>query len=72
MEQRAAIYAAASEEQLGIRCLTHGHHSRDIEGEERAVHSLPPPTIPAGQDSNPQPLGYESDSLTISHDFPKV
>ncbi len=31
---------------------------------ERAIHSLPPPTIPAG-DSNSQPLDYESDSLTI-------
>ncbi len=35
-------------EQLGVRCLAQGHLSRDIEGGESAVHSLPPPTIPAG------------------------
>ncbi len=29
------------------RCLAQGHLSRGIEGGERAVHSLPPPTIPA-------------------------
>ncbi len=47
-EQWAAIYAAAPGEQLGVRCLAQGHLSRGIEGEEIAVHSLPPPTIPAG------------------------
>ncbi len=47
-EQWAAIYAAAPGEQLGVRCLAEGHLSRGIEGEESAVHSLPPPTIPAG------------------------
>ncbi len=46
-EQWAAIYAAAPEEQLGVRCLAQGHLSRGIEGGESAVHSLPPPTIPA-------------------------
>ncbi len=44
----AAIYAAAPGEQLGVRCLAQGHLSRGIEGGESAVHSLPPPTIPAG------------------------
>ncbi len=47
-EQWAAIYAAAPGEQLGVRCLAQGHLSPGIEGEESAVHSLPPPTIPAG------------------------
>ena len=47
-EQWAAIYAAAPGEQLGVRCLAQGHLSRGIEGGERTVHALPPPTIPAG------------------------
>ncbi len=47
-EQWAAIYAAAPGEQLGVQCLAQGHLSRGIEGGESAVHSLPPPTIPAG------------------------
>ncbi len=47
-EQWAAIYAAAPREQLGVQCLAQGHLSRGIEGGESAVHSLPPPTIPAG------------------------
>ncbi len=48
-EHWAAIYAAAPGEQLGVQCLAQGHLSRSIEGGESAVHSLPPPTIPAGQ-----------------------
>ncbi len=40
-EQWAAIYAAAPGEQLGVL-------SRGFEGGESDVHSLPPPTIPAG------------------------
>ncbi len=47
-EQWAAIYAAVPGEQLRVRCLVQGHLSRGIEGGESAVHSLPPPTIPAG------------------------
>ncbi len=47
LEQWAAIYAAPGE-QLGVRCLAQVHLSRGIEGGEGAVHSLPPPTIPAG------------------------
>ena len=46
-EQWAAIYAAAPGEQLGVRCFAQGYLSRGIEGGESAVHSLPPPTIPA-------------------------
>jgi len=42
------IYAAAPGEQMGVRCLAQGHLSRGIEGGESAVHSLPPPTTPAG------------------------
>ncbi len=33
---------------VGGSCLAQGHLSRGIEGGESAVHSLPPPTIPAG------------------------
>ena len=47
-EQWAAIYAAPPGEQLGVRCFAQGYLSRGIEGGESAVHSLPPPTIPAG------------------------
>ncbi len=48
-EQWAVIYAAVLGEQLGVQCLAQGSHlSRGIEGGESAVHSLPPPTIPAG------------------------
>ncbi len=44
-----AANAAVPEEQLGVRCFTQGSHlSRGIEGGESAVHSLPPPSIPAG------------------------
>ncbi len=50
-EQWAAIYAAAPGEQLGVRCLAQGHLSRGIEGGESAVHSLSPPTIPAGPET---------------------
>ncbi len=50
-EQWAAIYAAAPGEQLGVGCLAQGHLSRGIEGGESAVHSLPPPTIPAGPET---------------------
>ncbi len=46
--QLAAIYAAAPGEQLGVWCLAQGHLSCGNEGLESAVHSLPPPTIPAG------------------------
>ncbi len=37
-----------SGEQLWVQCLAQGHLSRGIKGGESAVHSLPPPTIPAG------------------------
>ncbi len=47
-EQWAAIYAAAPGEQLRFGALLKGISGRGIEGGESAVHSLPPPTIPAG------------------------
>ncbi len=47
--------------QSGVRCHAQGHLSRGIDGGE----SAPPPTIPAGRDSNSQPLDSESKSLTI-------
>ncbi len=50
-EQWAAIYAVAPGEQLGVRCFAQEHLSRGIEGGESAVHSLPPPTIPAGPET---------------------
>ncbi len=40
-EHWAAIYAAVPGEQLGVWCLAQGHLSRDIEGGESTVHSLP-------------------------------
>ncbi len=39
---------------------------RVIEGGESAVHSLPHLQFLLARDSNPQPLDYESNSLTIS------
>ncbi len=71
-EQWAAIYAAAPGEQLGVRCLAQGHLSRGIEGGESAVHSTPHLQFLPAQDSNSQPLDYESSSLTIGHNFPII
>ncbi len=59
-EQWAAIYAAAPGEQLGVRCLAQGHLSRGIEGGKSAVHSLPPPTIPAGPRLEPVTFGLRA------------
>ncbi len=47
-EQWAAIYDVAPGGQLRVCCLAQGHLNRGIEGGKSAVHSLPPPTIPAG------------------------
>ncbi len=69
-EQWAAIYAAAPGEQLGVRCLAQGFHlSRGIEGEESAVHSLPPPTIPAGPRLELTTFGLRVQ--LSNHDFPE-
>ncbi len=63
-KQWVAIYAAAPGEQLGVRGLAQGHLSHSIGGGESAVHSLPPPTIPAGPRLEHKPL--ESNTLTIT------
>ncbi len=62
-EQWAAIYAAVPGEQLGVRCLAQGHLSRGIEGGESTVHSLPPPTIPAGPETRTRNLWSTSPTL---------
>ncbi len=63
-EQWAAIYAAVPGEQLGVRCLAQEHLSRGIEGGERAlyIHS-PPPTIPAGPETQTHNLLITSPTL---------
>ncbi len=48
LEQRAAIYALAPGEQLGVWCLAQGNLIHGIEGGESAVHLLLLPTILAG------------------------
>ncbi len=65
-----AIYAAAPGEQLGVQCLAQGHLSRGIEGGESSVHSTPHLQFLPAQDSNSQPLDYESSSLTIRRQLP--
>ncbi len=72
-EQWAAIYAAAPGEQLGVRCLAQGHLSLGIEG-GRECCTFTPPTYNLCRtwDSNSQPLGYESNSLTIRPRLPHI
>ncbi len=53
----------------GFGAFAQGHLSRGIEGGESTVHSLHLQFRPAW-DSNSQPLGYESDSLTIRPQLP--
>ncbi len=67
----SAIYAAAPGEQLGVQCLAQGHLSHGIEG-GRECCTFTPPTYNSCRtwDSNAQPLGYESDSLTIRPRLP--
>ncbi len=62
-EQWEAIYAAAPGEQLGVQCLAQGHLSHGIEGAESDVHSLPPPTIPAGPETRTRNLWITSLTL---------
>jgi len=45
------------------RCLAQVHLSRGIEGGESAVHSLPPPTIPAGPATRTHNLWVTSPTL---------
>ncbi len=58
-EQWAAIYAAASGEQLWVQCLAPRHLSRGIEGGESAVHSWvhSPPTNPSSSRLEPTTFG---------------
>ncbi len=69
LEQWAANTAAPGE-QLGVRCLAQGSHlSRGIEGGESAVHSLPPPTIPAGPETRTHNLLVTSPTrYPLGHD----
>ncbi len=67
-----AANAAAPEEQLGVRCFAQGHLSRGIEGGESAGYSLPPPTIPAGPETQTHDLWVTSLTLyPLGHDCPK-
>ncbi len=43
-----------------IRFLAQGHLSRGTEGGESAVHSLPPPTIPAGPETRTRNLSIST------------
>ncbi len=71
-EQWTAIYSAAPGEQLGVRCLAQGHLSRGIEGGESTVHSLPPPTIPAGPETRTCDLRVTSPTpYPLGHDCPQ-
>ncbi len=71
-EQWAVIYAAQSGEQLGVRCLAQGHFSRGIEGEESAVHSLPPTYNPCRPETRTRNLSITNPTLLlIRHYFPK-
>ncbi len=70
-EQWAAIYSAAPGEQLGVRCLAQGHLSRGIEGGRDWIFTPPTYNSCRTWDSNSQPLGYESDSLTIRPRLPR-
>ncbi len=65
-------HIAAPGEQLGDRCLAQGSHlSRGIEGGESTCYSLPPTDNPCRTwESNRQPLGYKSNSLTIRPRLP--
>ncbi len=70
-------HVPAPGEQSGVRCLAQGHLSRGIE-EERALvihthtHTPSPPLYNSCRtwDSNPRPLDYESNSLTIRPRLP--
>ncbi len=65
-EQWATIYAAAPKEQIGVRCLAQSPHlSHGIEGGESAGHSLPPPTIPAGPETQTRDLRVTSPTLYL-------
>ncbi len=53
-----------------VQCLAQGSHlSHGIEGGESAVHSLPPPTIPAGPETRTRNLSI---TLTIRPRLPQT
>ncbi len=56
-----AANAVAPGEQLGVRCLA--QVSRGIEGGESTGYSLPPPTIPAGPETQNHDLRVTSPTL---------
>ncbi len=58
-------HVTAPGEQLGFGVLAQGHLSRGIEGERALVIHSPTNNPCRTWDSNPQPLDYKSDSLTI-------
>ncbi len=62
-EQWADIYVAAHGDQLGVRCLAQGHLSCGIEGGERTLRSIPPPTIPPGPETRTRDLWITSPTL---------
>ncbi len=65
-EQWATIYAAEPREQMGARCLAQSSHlSYGIEGGESAGYSLPPPTIPAGPETQTRDLRVTSPTLYL-------
>ncbi len=70
--QWAAIFLQHPGSSWGFGALLKGLTSVELlKVEVGAGHSLPPPTISAGNwDSNPQPLSYKSDSLTIRPQLP--
>ncbi len=67
--QWAAIYAARPGAVEGSVSCSRAPQSWYWRRRESCTFT-PPPTIPAGRDSNLWPLGYESDSLTIRPRLP--
>ncbi len=72
LEQWAAIYTAAPEEQLRVRCLAQGHLVVVLRMERALVIHSPTDNPCRTRDSNSQPLDYESDPLTIRPRLPGV
>ncbi len=71
-QQRAAVYAAAPGEQLRVRCLARGHLVVVLKVERVLdIHSPHQQSLQV-RDLNSQPFDYESKSLPLGHDFPRV
>ncbi len=71
-EQWAAINAAVPREQLRVRCLDQGHLAVVLKVERALYIHSPHLQSLLDRDSNSQPFDYESDSLPLGHDFPKL